>query len=544
MSLIEKQNKPNSNSLDYTEEEELFDYIDRLEEFKINEMLSKSVLPIWDYKNKENQNSTVLIISVYKKSLKITRILIDYCKDKNPEILKEFINASNDQGISPLHYASFRGEVPIIKLLIENGADMTQLTNRQLNVIHYSAQGNKPNVLMYFYLLLKEKKDTENKYKLILENDGGGSTCLHWAVYSLAEDYLLYLLNLDIFGSAIKKKIFINQLDSQGHSPLHLSVTSKSPRIAMKLLQYGAIPSLVNKDGQTPLQLAIEKKYIEIINILKSSESCQCCNFKAPIKQEKKSIKNIILIFLVQIISSIILYWWIFPIFLNYHKNYLYYIYIFLFILFFLIYLILLIKNPGIKKKRDLEYLKILIDDNKDLTKYCYKCYVKKTRNSKHCIICDKCYDKFDHHCFWINKCVAKKNYSWFFIFLFESVFYLIYIAIISIINLIKIINLKIHDEQKYNIKEDFCQVYKNHNFFLNLCLKSFDEKLIIPIIVNGILILVILSFLIPTFFLLILHIIVCCSNYKRKKYRSTATTSSIGSVSLMNEDDSLDYLS
>ena len=537
MSLTNKQNEPdNISSSIYTEEEELFDYIHNLEEDKINEMLNKNLLPIWEYKSKENQNSTVLNISVYKKSLKITQIFIDYCKDKKPEILKEFINTSNDQGVTPLHYASFRGEVPIIKLLIENGADINKLTNRQLNVIHYSAQGNKPNALMYFYILFKENKDLKDKSHLILEKDGGGSTSLHWAVYSLAEDYLLYLLNLDIFDSFIKKQNFVNQLDNQGYSALHLSVSSKSPRIAMKLLQNGANPSLVDKDGLTPLQLAIEKKQYEIINILKNSESCQCCNIKAPMKQEKKTNRNIILIFIVQIISSFILCWWIFPIFCFYYNDLHFFLYIFLLFLFFLIYIILLKKNPGIKPKKDLEFLKSLIDNNKDLTKYCYKCFVRKTRNSKHCIICDNCYEKFDHHCFWINKCVAKKNYRWFFIFLFESVFYLIFIVSIAIINLIKMINLKKSDD-KYSIKI-FCEEFYITKYFSDKCQKSFDDNLIAPIIINIILMLAILFFLIPEFLLLILHIHVCCSNYKRKKYRTT-TASTLSSVSLMNSNDS-----
>ena len=308
----------------------------------------------------------------------------------------------------------------------------------------------------------------------------------------------------------------------------------------MKLLQNGADPSLVDKDGQTPLGLAIEKKQFEIINILKNSQKCQCCNFKAPLKQEKKSIKNIILIFFTQIITTIILLWWIFPIFLNYYENKLwFFIYIGLLIIFFIIYIILLIKNPGVKQKKDLEYLKRLINDNKDLTRYCYKCYVRKTRNSKHCIICDKCYDKFDHHCFWINKCVAKKNYCLFFTFLFESVFYLIFILSISIINISKIIHLLIKEDQSKIPKDKFCDKYNiTNSYYLKLCQKSFDN-MFLPLIINSILILVILSFLIPEFLLLILHIHVCCSNYKRKKYR--ATTSSMSSVSLMNPNDSFE---
>ena len=75
------------------------------------------------------------------------------------------------------------------------------ITKKKLNVIHYSAQGNKPSSLMYFYLRFKEKDIKENTrlIDLIKNEDQGGSTALHWAVYSSAEDFLLFLLNLDIF---------------------------------------------------------------------------------------------------------------------------------------------------------------------------------------------------------------------------------------------------------------------------------------------------------------------------------------------------------
>ena len=535
MSLTNKQNEPSISSI-YTEEEELFDLIHNEEVDKIREMLDEKILPIWEYKSKENQNATVLILSVYKKSLIITEILINYCKENNPEQLKEFINASNEQGVTPIHYASFRGEVQIIKLLIENGADINKKTNRNLNVIHYSAQGNKPNVLIYFYLLLKEKTEESNKYDLILEKDGGGSTSLHWAVYSLAEDYLLYLINLDIFDSVEEKINYINQLDSQGLSALHLSVSSKSPRITIKLLQNGANPLIVDNKGQNPLQLAIEKKHFEIINILKNTQKCEFCNIKAPVKQIKRSCKNIFLVFFFQIISIIILFWSTLPIFISNYYSSLFgrislAVYIYFLIVFFILYLILLIKDPGKKPKKDLDFLKDLIDENKDLTKYCYKCFIRKTRNSRHCVICDSCYANFDHHCFWINKCVAKRNYYLFIIFLFETAFYLITVLVITIASLIYVNDFK---------EDKFCVgfIFDNIKNICNLWKNLLYDKFIFHLILNISLILIIVSFLIPEFLLLILHLNVCCTNYRIEKYRRKTTTS-ISTVSLVNVDDS-----
>ena len=537
---METENHNNESSeIMNEEEEELFEYIHNLEEKNINELLEKKILPIWDYKSKENHNSSVLNISVYKKSYNITKRFIDYCKEHNSEKLKDFINEANDQGVTPLHYASFRGDVQIIDLLVENGGDLKKITKRQLNVIHYCAQGNKPNALMYFYLKIKENQNESNQYQLIKDKDSGGSTPLHWAVYSIAEDLLLYLINLDIFDSEEDRKNFINQLDNEGYSALHLSVSSKSSRIAMKLLQNGADPKVIDKKRETPLELAIKKKQNDIAHILRNSQECQFCNVKAPVKQIKKSSNNIICVFIFQIVATLILFCSILPIFLYEYKNYywkiLFYAYLALLFLFFLIYFILLIINPGVKKKKNLNDLKdLLLNKNADLTKYCYKCFIKKTRTLKHCIICDNCYDRFDHHCYWINKCVAKRNYKIFIFFLFEAAIYLATILLLTVLSLIKIISfLKNNSYDKNGICENY---YLKFNYIQDICEKIFDEKMIFHLIFNILLILIILSFLIPEFLLLILHIHVICTNYREEKNRRAT---SFSTASLINEDDS-----
>ena len=539
MENINTNNENDNNKSSYDEKNDFFDCILNLEEDNLMDMLSKKNIPVWEYKDKDNHDSSALNISVYKKSLKITKILIDYCKEKKPENLKDFIDMPNDQGIAPIHYASFRGDVPIIKLLIENGADITKTTKRGLNVIHYCAQGNKPNSLIYFYLKMRENIDDNNQYKLITDKDIGGSTSLHWAVYSLAEDLLLYLINLDIFDTIEEKEKFINELDNEGYSALHLSISSKSSRVAIRLLQNGANPLLKDKKGNTPLDLATKKKQREMINILKASQGWQICNVKAPLKKVKKSQGNIICIFIFQFIANIIMFGSIIPIFLyKYHFGYiLVFVYIFSLFLFFLVYFILLLMDPGVKRKRNVDDLKGLINRNADLSKYCYKCFVRKTRNTKHCIICDCCYEKFDHHCYWINKCVAKRNFCLFIFFLFETALYLILMLILSVLSIIKINILK---EDKFKV-DDFCNKfnYLNWEFFQDKCELWFTgkTKFIIHIIINILLILIILIFFIPELLLLILHIHVWCSNYREEKSRRTTSTLS---TSLLSGDDSI----
>ena len=269
-----------NNSSFAQEEEEFFEHIDNEDNVKINEFLSKNK-EIWKYKNKDNDDSNVLHISVYKKLFEITKLLINYCKEKNQEGLNDFVNAKNKIGTTPLHFAAFKGDVKIIKLLIENGADIFIKTKRELNIFHYSAQGNRPTSLMYFYLkyyFFAKPKD-QKIIDLIKAKDSGGSTPLHWAAYSNAEDILLYLINLKIFPNEEERLNFINQTDKQGFTALHLSVSSKSIRIVMKLLQSGANSEITDKKGNTPLQLATNKNLKDIADVIKNNQSCELCNF-------------------------------------------------------------------------------------------------------------------------------------------------------------------------------------------------------------------------------------------------------------------------
>ena len=528
-----------TNDLSFIQgEEDFFSYLDDEDMAKIKEALDKNK-QIWKYKSKDNDDSTVLHISVYKKLYEISKLIIDYIKEKNREGLKDFINAQNNLGTTAIHFAAFKGDIKIIKLLIENGANIYTKTKRELNIFHYSSQGNKSTSLMYFYLkyyFLAKEKD-QRIVDLIKSHDSGGSTPLHWAAYSSAEDILLYLINLKIFANEEERLNFINQRDNQGFTALHLSVSSKSVRIAMKLLQNGANSEIKDKKGETPLQLAINKNVNDIADIIRNNQSCELCNVKAPVKQIKKSIKNIVLIFIVQCLTTFILFIAVLSIAFNtssYERNTFYdisfIIYLALLIIFFLLYIGLLIINPGLIEPKHEKDLKALINKGIDINKYCYECFIKKSIDIKHCIICHKCYEKFDHHCYWINKCVAKNNYSVFIGFLVETFFYLLIVLFISILALIHLIAGNDGETYVYNIFTEF--TFKS-NFL-------WDNKFYYYIL-NILLIVIDLFFLIPETLLLILHLHICCTNYREKKSRTglleTRDNDKSINTALMKED-------
>ncbi len=82
---------------------------------------------------------------------------------------------------------------------------------------------------------------------------------------------------------------------------------------------------------------------------------------------------------------------------------------------------LLLVMNPGV----------IYSDkqSNKNEKIYCYECkyfYPKSNRKMEHCLDCKICVCKLDHHCGVIGKCVGKYNLVIFFLFVLNSIFFII----------------------------------------------------------------------------------------------------------------------
>lgn len=74
---------------------------------------------------------------------------------------------------TPLHFASYRGNLEAINVLLRWGADKNALTATQLNCLHVAAQGDSAPSLFVFKELGLD----------INSKDKRGSTPLHWACF-------------------------------------------------------------------------------------------------------------------------------------------------------------------------------------------------------------------------------------------------------------------------------------------------------------------------------------------------------------------------
>ena len=237
--MIEKTNtltrKERLNSYQI-EHEEIFDSITSNDVQTISEFILNKENNIWEITKAENltvlHNACALDkTEIIKCIIEKTKIRLELNneelnseeKKENEKIFKDFINAKTDgDNQTALHYASFRGNMTIIKLLIENFADINALTTTGYNMIHKAAMGNKPSAIIYF----------NKKYNMnIGDTDDNEMNALHLAVRNSMENSVIFLLSLGLDP---------NLKDKDGNTPLHYAVKKGQSRIIKKLLQRGA----------------------------------------------------------------------------------------------------------------------------------------------------------------------------------------------------------------------------------------------------------------------------------------------------------------
>ena len=60
------------------------------------------------------------------------------------QVLKSWLNAHSrgDDGFTPLHFASFHGNMALIRLLVQHAADVNAKNRQGINMLHVAAQGD------------------------------------------------------------------------------------------------------------------------------------------------------------------------------------------------------------------------------------------------------------------------------------------------------------------------------------------------------------------------------------------------------------------
>jgi ankyrin repeat protein len=153
-----------------------------------------------------------------------------------------------DSSILPLIKAIEMKNIPIIDILIKNGADINKSFNYGDTLLTYAIKFYSIDTIK----LLIEKGADVNK------PNSYGNTPLHFAVLTNKIDVIKLLFEK---GAKINKSDYLNR-----NTSLHMALENTlSIEIADKLIDFGADVNIKNKRDETPLDLAIKNKLPEYI---------------------------------------------------------------------------------------------------------------------------------------------------------------------------------------------------------------------------------------------------------------------------------------
>ncbi|XP_064647015.1 serine/threonine-protein phosphatase 6 regulatory ankyrin repeat subunit B-like, partial [Lineus longissimus] len=213
----------------------------------------------------DNEGRSPLSYAARGGNIDVVRLLIENKAD---------VHATDKKGSSPLSYAVQRGDYGVVRLLIENKADVNAIDNKGRSPLSYAARGGNADVnatdkagrspLSYAVrrgdygvvrLLIENKADVN----AIDNKDDDGSSPLSYA----AEEG-----NIDVVRLLIENKADVHATDNKGRSPLSYAAEEGNIDVVRLLIENKADVNATDNEGSSPLSHAVQGGNIDVVRLL------------------------------------------------------------------------------------------------------------------------------------------------------------------------------------------------------------------------------------------------------------------------------------
>ena len=197
---------------------------------------------------------TKLYQAVWDNDLAIVKSLIKEAKKFGVE--EEMIEIPNKDGVTPLMVASTNNNVPIVKLLMQEGAIVSKKNNSGNTAAHLALLNGSNDVLRHLFIR-GVKVDEKGEYNLTLLHSAAGLNS-HSTVDMLLKEF--------------NGRSFINDASNGFEmTPLSFAIWSKGDlKMVQILIGAGANKEKVNSYNKTALDYAKHKKKMDIVNYLEN----------------------------------------------------------------------------------------------------------------------------------------------------------------------------------------------------------------------------------------------------------------------------------
>jgi ankyrin repeat protein len=184
------------------------------------------------------------------------------------------VDALDERGYAPIHYAAACGLVEQVRELLSLGALVRTQDRMGNTAIHWAVAFNQFQIVAMLLTQSDKNMNPVNTCNLL------GRTPLHWAC---AIGNLQLATLLVEAGGAL-----VNVMDQDGASPLHAATAVGHVGVVKYLLGHGAFLCSEDEVGDTPLHWAIREGHDNVVAALLESQSVS--QFASPVSTEQPYI--------------------------------------------------------------------------------------------------------------------------------------------------------------------------------------------------------------------------------------------------------------